>query len=148
MSTLESAYDNRILKRLGDAALQNVEATTIYVLFYGAALIVSGRLSIDLKLVVPWGDRGADSALWRVGINSLVRTFCQEENDHAATGDQHIYLGDEDSQARSPRSSFPQRSSVSFFILCKSEPRSEPPSRSYENLWWSRPICRCRKGRG
>lgn len=44
MSTPDLAYDvdNQILKGLGDAALQNVEATTVY----GAARAASGHLSI------------------------------------------------------------------------------------------------------
>lgn len=40
MSTPDSAYDSQILKRLGNAALQNVEAMTIYVLSYGATRTV------------------------------------------------------------------------------------------------------------
>jgi len=95
------------------------------------------------------GDRGADSGLWSVGLHSLVRVFFYIKRNMACRRILIIYnLGDGDFLARLPLSSSRRLSSVSFFTLYMSARRSEPPSRSYENIWWSRPICRYHKGRG
>ena len=144
--------DDQILKRLGDAALQNVEATTIYVLFYGAARTVSGRLSINLNLSFH-GVIGVLLVLFGASVSTVwFVLFVKRNMTLQLVSDLQLItyniLGHEDPQARLPLSSFRRQSSVSFFILYKSGRISAPPSCSYENFWWSRPICRCRKGRG